>query len=336
MLQLLVTTANFIQTAVCFVFYGSYKTGFFLINTINLLLEQLGSIAFTLSSVGSVLYDSLTVFCQDNLQFLQGALHFVTSSLDATTRSVMTGFSKGYSAIQAVLSVIVSVYNAVAFVVTMSVKGLIYLGTFIHKMIILFGSGVWFLVSFLPLMLYYTYIIFVQFVTSLYHECCDITYQSLVYTRAVVKNTVLFVTDVPWESLAGLIVAACLAYTFMLFYLNIKAYCIRKFRYLQRYYRRIPGLAARNTRVTPARRRPVRNVREQAVAQTPVRRQQKDSPPGLSETYCVICQEHPKCVLLLPCKHVCMCLGCARELRYYNGLCPICRTDIENTMKIYI
>lgn len=327
MLQFLVTAASFIQTAVYFVFYGSYKTGFFLINTINLLLEQLISIAWTLASIGSVLYDSLTVFCQDNLQFIQDVLCFVTSSIDATTRSVMTGFSKVYSVIQAVLSIMVDVYNAVTFLVTMSVKGLIYLGTFIHKMIILFGSGVWFLVSFLPLMLYYTYTLFVQFITSLSQECWSITYQSLVYTRAVIKNTVLFVTDVPWESLAGLIVAACLAYTFTMFYLNIQAYCIRKLRYLQTYYRRIHGVAARSTRTAPARCRPVR---------TPVRRQHIDSPPRLSENYCVICLEHPKCVLLLPCKHVCMCLECARELHYYNGLCPICRTDIEDSMQIYI
>lgn len=327
MLQFLVTAASFIQTAVSFVFYGSYKTGFFLINTINLLLEQLSSIAWTLTSVGSVLYDSLTVFCQDNLQFIQGVLRFVTFSIDATTRSVMTGFSKVYLVIRAVLSIIVDVYNAVTFVVTMSVKGLIYLGTFIHKMIILFGSGVWFLVSFLPLMLYYTYTLFVQFITTLCQECWDITYQSLVYTRAVIKNTILFVTDVPWESLAGLIVAACLAYTFTMFYLNIQAYCIRKLRYLQTFYRRIRGVATRNTRATLTRYKPVR---------TPVRRQRIDSPPGLSETHCVICLEHPKCVLLLPCKHVCMCLECARELRYYNGLCPVCRSDIENSMQIYI
>lgn len=332
MLQFLVTTANSIQTAVYFVFYGSYKTGFFLINTLNLLLEQLGSIAWTLNSIGLVLYDSLSVFCQDNLHFLQGVLHVISSLLDTTTKSVMTGFSKVFSAIQAVLSVILGVYNVVVFGVTLSVKGLIYLGTFLHKMIVLFGSGVWFLVSFLPLMLYYTYTLFIQFIISLYQECWDITYQSLVYTRAVVKNTILFVTDVPWESLAGLIVAACLAYTFMQFYLNIRAFCIRKLRYLQTHYQRIFGVA-RNSRVTPARRRP---VRERAVVTTAVRTQQKDSPPGLSEKYCVICQERPKCVLLLPCKHVCMCLECSRELRFYNGICPICRTDIENTMKIYI
>jgi serine/threonine protein kinase len=48
---------------------------------------------------------------------------------------------------------------------------------------------------------------------------------------------------------------------------------------------------------------------------------------------CVICEDVQKSVLLLPCKHVCMCEGCAGGMRD----CPICRAPIsERITGVYI
>jgi hypothetical protein len=51
-------------------------------------------------------------------------------------------------------------------------------------------------------------------------------------------------------------------------------------------------------------------------------------------TCCVICQNAPRCTLLLPCAHMCLCSDC-------DGLstlvyCPICRSGIVSRMRVFL
>ena len=67
---------------------------------------------------------------------------------------------------------------------------------------------------------------------------------------------------------------------------------------------------------------------------------------------CIVCMERPKSVLVLPCRHLCMCAECARQLldqarrrsererRTASGVgvppkCPICRGDVKETMDVF-
>ena len=47
---------------------------------------------------------------------------------------------------------------------------------------------------------------------------------------------------------------------------------------------------------------------------------------------CVICLENDKCMLLMPCKHVCCCEQCSKDINQ----CPLCRKNIESKTKIYL
>ncbi|KAL5279096.1 RNF26 family protein [Megaselia abdita] len=49
---------------------------------------------------------------------------------------------------------------------------------------------------------------------------------------------------------------------------------------------------------------------------------------------CVICQDQPKCVVLLPCKHLCLCKECNDH--YFHGFCPLCRTNIQKKLIVFI
>mmetsp|Transcript_30999 Transcript_30999/g.92914 ORF Transcript_30999/g.92914 Transcript_30999/m.92914 type:complete len:487 (-) Transcript_30999:510-1970(-) len=52
------------------------------------------------------------------------------------------------------------------------------------------------------------------------------------------------------------------------------------------------------------------------------------------EYFCVICEEERKTVLLLPCKHLCLCRKCSK----LDGLtdCPMCRGPIKDTMEVFM
>lgn len=51
---------------------------------------------------------------------------------------------------------------------------------------------------------------------------------------------------------------------------------------------------------------------------------------------CVICMTEPKDTAVLPCRHMCMCSECAKELRLQSNKCPICRQPIEELLEIKV
>ena len=54
---------------------------------------------------------------------------------------------------------------------------------------------------------------------------------------------------------------------------------------------------------------------------------------------CVVCQTENKNIVVMPCRHMCMCKNCCAQLfrihRYHRRTCPLCRHIITSTMEIY-
>jgi hypothetical protein len=50
-----------------------------------------------------------------------------------------------------------------------------------------------------------------------------------------------------------------------------------------------------------------------------------------SEGECIVCWEDKACVALSPCGHVCLCETCAPQQRQ----CPVCRSDVSCTLRVY-
>jgi hypothetical protein len=59
----------------------------------------------------------------------------------------------------------------------------------------------------------------------------------------------------------------------------------------------------------------------------------KDEPTDDEAKACVICLENLKCCLLLPCRHVCVCIACSNNLK--DRPCPLCRTLIITITHVF-
>jgi len=51
---------------------------------------------------------------------------------------------------------------------------------------------------------------------------------------------------------------------------------------------------------------------------------------------CVVCQDKEKCIMILPCRHLCICQDCQEPLRARHNHCPICRRPVRQTIKAYL
>ncbi|KAJ0084899.1 hypothetical protein Patl1_30710 [Pistacia atlantica] len=49
---------------------------------------------------------------------------------------------------------------------------------------------------------------------------------------------------------------------------------------------------------------------------------------------CVICLSEPRDTTVLPCRHMCMCSGCAKVLQFQSNRCPICRQPVDRLLEI--
>lgn len=50
---------------------------------------------------------------------------------------------------------------------------------------------------------------------------------------------------------------------------------------------------------------------------------------------CVVCHDHFKCVILLPCRHFCLCQSCVQVIQQTDPSCPLCRHYVIDSLKVY-
>ena len=67
---------------------------------------------------------------------------------------------------------------------------------------------------------------------------------------------------------------------------------------------------------------------EQPASQEPL-------PHPRSDMLCVVCMEGEKKVVLLPCKHMCMCKVCAAEIIADSAQCPVCREHVADSFEAF-
>lgn len=227
-----------------------------------------------------------------------------------------------YSTVQSFVS---GIYNVLVGIYAFGVQLCFY----IKHYVLLFGSGVWFLFTLVPIGVVYFGTLSVYYVGRL----CEEIYITAGNIKSNVGEVFLsvynFVTDVPVESLLGLIAIVCLYYVVAPITKDSVMFVYRKLLYLLNktsakvsHCKRFLTVYYRNFCKPNAIPAPELNRRFNKV---------------VNDNYCVACQDNEKCVLMLPCKHVCLCKDCYKRLpAQYGKSCPICRQRIAKSMDIFL
>ena len=56
---------------------------------------------------------------------------------------------------------------------------------------------------------------------------------------------------------------------------------------------------------------------------------QRSETSEASDNVCVVCQDNDAVIVLLPCRHACLCDSCLAQMT----ACPVCRTNIDSYFK---
>lgn len=62
----------------------------------------------------------------------------------------------------------------------------------------------------------------------------------------------------------------------------------------------------------------------------------KSSRRDHQQSICVICLSDLRRVLLLPCRHFCLCHSCAENLKFQSANCPICRIPFRALLQMNV
>lgn len=53
-----------------------------------------------------------------------------------------------------------------------------------------------------------------------------------------------------------------------------------------------------------------------------------------SQKECVVCYTATKDTVVLPCRHMCLCIDCSQIVRMQTNKCPICRTQVSSFLHV--
>jgi hypothetical protein len=76
--------------------------------------------------------------------------------------------------------------------------------------------------------------------------------------------------------------------------------------------------------------------RDQAADEKTEEKREKGANAGIDESQdCCVCLAEKKSVVLLPCRHMCVCVACGLDDEQLLSKCPMCRTAIEHRFRVF-
>lgn len=326
MIAYLAKFINFLVSVTQNIINFASSTGRVIVVIITIVLSVIYNTARNILLFFQIVYeDNITIFTDDlpNLaNHLNEAIYYQCSNV----YNIISTFSNETTCqVNTILSNIKSSFSTTFFVIGEVLSVL-------KRTVVFCGDTLWLVLTFVPVQLPFLIKLVLNYIKDIIVVYAVDGYMALLR----ITN---FLSDVPLQSFLGIVTAMIIVRLCVDFRENIHSQMIsiywtliRKTTYL--YYmiynyftnsevRMITRLMGGGQQVIP------RNEEVHLV-------NDDDDPANSADALCVICQERQKCVLTLPCRHVCLCTECCMRLYGYQRTCPICRTFIYHSVTVYL
>lgn len=207
----------------------------------------------------------------------------------------------------------------------------------VRNWIVLIGNSAWMLLMCIPNMTVILAHHVFKFLKFIWRSIIDNIKLSASVASDSISVTVTFFTSVPLQSICGLL--------FIYFLIIYRRHVYRLLKLVGLFFIRVLlTILYKSFNVfhsTLSYILPIRNYIPNIWRLSPVHEDYANpNTSGPSKTndpyhFCVICQDKMKSIVLLPCRHLCLCQDCFRQLRRYRRECPMCRQPYEHSIQVY-
>lgn len=334
MIQLIVQLFSTISNGFYYLFWTSYSIG-------KLISWILCSAVNVLALIWNNIREAGTIFSEDFLIFLKDLLTVATNIIDAGKESILTSGQFFYSIIHVTFTTISELFTTgtvhTANVGQQCFNSFTAMMNALKNLFVLIGNGSWFILTLVPTLL-------MNILAYMHHVsmiCFDFTWKlnEAIWThiKEITSASVNYFLDVPLQAIIGCSFIVLLVMHRRVTLRFITWLTVRLLQYLQT---RALCVFASTLSAFRRRRNIINNRPRQSrtfsagIRLSPMSPQV--SPPNTKqnsneENVCVICRDEPKSVVLMPCRHLCLCQSCNGSI----WTCPLCRKQIRNTISVY-
>lgn len=299
-IEILVNIFTAIKQFLLFGIYLSLNIGKILVSIGFTVLKVVFTLFENFWNASTILHEEFLYFINDfrnELYIVFNTIQKIFNYIYSYVILIATNIS---NLIQIVVNCVARILNSIATVTTVPK----YIFSLLYEILNNFGSGVIFLITLVP-----------NFIKGVFDLIFELEVKILHYALNFVTTIQTFITV---ESIIGLIIVLSLitvGWKIRLVYVTSLLRKLIKFRrYIQ--LKMVRKVQRCNNCVNTDENVDVKKLKAQ------IHRLEE-------EKVCVVCQERGRSVLILPCRHFCMCDECAVRIVYGDGMCPVCRTGIR-------
>lgn len=333
MIQLIVHLFSTISNGFYYLFWTSYSIG-------KLISWIFYSALNILSFIWCNVREAGTIFSEDFLIFLKDLIGVAVNVLDAGKDSILTSCAFLYSIVLITFSTISELFTTgnihTANVGQQCVNSFGAMMNSLKNLFVLIGNGTWFILTLVPTLLL-SILAYIHQLSQIWFEISLVFSEAAwIYMKEMTLASVNYFLDVPLQAMIGcsfivlLVIYRRVTFTFMT-WLTIRILQYLRSRLLTACLAILSTFRGRNN--NNRSRLTQQSYSRASLLSTvcPRLSTQNTKPNTTEENVCVICRDEQKNVVLMPCRHLCLCITCSGSIR----TCPLCRKPIRNILSVY-
>lgn len=300
-------------------------TGKCLLQTISLLLETVHIFSLFVAEGISVFFHEFILFLLDINDLSDTLLKFLNNTGNYTCQVLISSFnSLGNLGIQIRLLFSAAITDVWTVLTSTLVNA--------KSLLILIGNSTLFLVQLGPSIVCFIFYAPISLTSWVVQTVLLYTSQSIFWTVALIQCILYEILDMPTSSLFGMFLAIFILIGFRfylksicwLFYWQKTRALITKWLHALDLKR--PSMLLQGVKFKKEAIELDDHSNRHLLRQLEIEREDK---------LCVICHDRFKCVLLLPCRHFCLCQICIDIVRQTDPNCPLCRKYVTDSLRVY-